>query len=57
MAVLYLAQKYDVNGLPEQCSEFIVKNMNVDSVLEIYRMAEMLGQESLRKRAFTFMLA
>jgi hypothetical protein len=55
-SVLYLAHKYNVNTLEEKCSLRMKEGMNAENAVGFYQVANLLGQEQLKKRAFDFML-
>ena len=54
-SVLYLAQKYNVQALTNHCSELMKTGTSLDSVVDIYQLADLLDQQDLKKHAFNFM--
>jgi hypothetical protein len=55
-SVMYLAHKYNVNTLEQKCSNRMEEGMNAENVVGFYQVANLLGQEELKKRAFDYML-
>jgi hypothetical protein len=52
---MYIAHKYNVN-LQEKCSNRMKEGMNAKNAVGFYQVANLLGQEQLKKHAFDFML-
>ena len=49
---LYLAKKYVVPHLEEQCVIFLEKNLDADNALDILPQAKLLGEEQLEERCW-----
>lgn len=53
--VLYLAQKYDITGLMENCKEFILNNLNKKTAVQMYKVVNFLQLEELCNKCLEIM--